>query len=196
MQLNCKKIEGSNGNWSLDEEGNLHLKGNLVIKGGLDPTYFTCDSQGSDTGVANSLIVVSNSFYFKNSGGTLQHVQLGDATGDPIAGAAADNDTDLSIATSASNYTVESVSAPAGGTHEIVFGGCTWTSDAGENPRFTLGGTILANDVNSGSTSDNSGGFAGILVRTSAAASLQAAKYMTAGITVHGGSVAILKVNT
>ena len=145
MQIDCKKIESKNGNWSIDADGNLNLKGNLIVKGGLDPTFFTCVNQGSDTGVANSLIVISNNPYFKDSSGTLQLIQTGAISSDPMAGASGTNDSDLTLSTS--NQTIQGISAPSSGTHMIVFGGCTYrstTTTDNYNPQFTLGGTTLS----------------------------------------------------
>lgn len=194
MQIDCKKIESKNGNWSIDADGNLNLKGNLIVKGGLDPTFFTCVNQESDTGVANSLIVISNNLYFKNSSGSLQLVQMGSVSSDPMAGANATNNTDTALSTS--NTTIATVSAPSEGTHMIVFGGSTWRSTAAQGPQFTLGGTILSVCETSGSTSNNSSGFAGIFVRNSATAILQGLLAENVSVTTYGASVAILKCNT
>lgn len=67
-------IQGPNGKWVIDAQGNCFLAGRLCVDGWVDPAWLQIPNQGSDAVPANSLLTFGNTLRFRNSSSVTQTI--------------------------------------------------------------------------------------------------------------------------
>lgn len=205
IQLDCKKIIGPNGKWWIDEDGNMHLKGNLVVKEGLDPTFFTCDSQGSVPSVSNIVVVHSDELKFRDSS-TAQRIQLNEAATTPVDATSDHNGTSTNM-TFSGNQEVDIVTnvsiTISSGSRILIVGGFIFGGQSSENIGCKIQRTgdaaVEVIDVNTvGTVSDTIGGGGFAYIDSPGAGThtykLICRKENTNIYEVFGGSLALMEI--
>lgn len=212
IQLECKKIVGPNGKWWIDENGNMFLAGNLVIEEGLDPTFFTLDSQSSIT-TNNTIGVESNVLKYRNNVGSESNVQFGDDFTAPPDVVQVDTDTNVVQSGSTGELdtiiTLPTAALTSSSNEWLIFGGYVWGSQSSEimNIEIVRATTQIAEPVDqntTSSTSDTMGGGGFMIVHApgttaSAVYSAETRKSFPSGsgsITFFGGSMAMMEIRT
>lgn len=158
MDCLAKKIVGPNNKWWIDEEGNMYLAGNLIIEGGLDPTFFTCVSQFSIT-TPNTVGVETNVLKYRDNVGTEQNVNLGDTTSEPADVARDHSDTNVrqSLSGADEDLMVDvSITLSSSSNKALVLAGYVWGANTDEitgmrlrrgTTSVTTSSTLLAETV-------------------------------------------------
>jgi len=67
-------LQGPNGKWTIDAQGNCFLAGRLCVDGWVDPAWLQIPNQGSDTVPINSLLTFGNTLRFRNSSSVTQTI--------------------------------------------------------------------------------------------------------------------------
>ena len=197
--LPCKKIVGPNGNWWIDDEGNMYLKGNLVVEGGLDPTYFQCDPQAGVPAVANILMVDSNDVYkFKyRDNSTAKKVQVGDSIVVPVGCDGTDTDTDVAPAQEPTWTSLVSTTVSITAGHEaVVFGGYVWSGLSSESIGLTQENLLVdVTAIGSGGNTSGGGGFMRVDLVPGTTYTATVAKGNVSTYAVFGGSIVVMEVS-
>lgn len=215
INLSTKKIVGPNGKWWIDEEGNMFLAGNLVIEGGLDPTFFTLVSQSSIT-VNNTIGVESNVFKYRDNTGTENNINLGDVIVEPadVSVTHTDTNTRQTVVGNEQDIAVStSITLSSSSNKALILCGYVWGALAAENvgmklrrgtTTVTTTSTELADlvDVFSvGSTNDTIGGGGGMHLDSPATTAtrtygIEVRKENTSIANTFGASIAVIEVTS
>ena len=159
------KIMGPNGKWWIDEEGNMFLAGDLVVEEGIDPTFFTCDSQGSAPASNNIIVVVSNVLDFKNSGGTVSPIQLS-ALPDSTVSTSFEHISQTTSGLETDTVATDIISVDAAANKVWIIGSFIWAKESDECEGGAISGTLAETCVPVSTTGSNNGSIGGTVFQT------------------------------